>query len=222
MKKLISILFTILLPCSIFAQTDKEQLALNVSKAEAQNQEKLKEYIWKRSSNVFIDNQLKLTTITEFKFDSEGKLQSDVIDTKTTVKQKPGLRGAAQKGAAEDKMDYIQKALELSLQYAFMSKGDMVDFFDKAAISEKDGKLEAVASNVKVKGDKLLLRIDPATYLIVYKEFSSLLGNDLIDGKLSYDKFSNGTMHGTTTTINMPVQKMRIDGINQDYTIRVN
>jgi hypothetical protein len=221
MKKLISILSTILLSCSIFAQTDKEQLALNVSKAEAQNQEKLKEYIWKRSSNVFIDNQLKLTTITEFKFDSDGKLQSDVIDTKTTVKQKPGLRGAAQKGAAEDKMDYIQKALELSLTYAFLSKGDMVDFFDKAAISEKDGKLEAVASNVKVKGDKLLLRIDPETSLIIYREFSSLLGNDLIDGKLNYDKFTNGTVHGTTTTINMPVQKMRIDGVNQDYTIRV-
>jgi hypothetical protein len=221
MKKLASFISILLLSSAIFAQTDKEQLALNVSKAEAINQDKLKEYIWKRSSNVFIENQLKLTTVTEFKFDENGKLQTTVVDKKSTVKQKPGLRGAAQKSAAEDKADYVQKALELSLQYAFMSKGDMIDFFDKAAITEKDGKIEAVASNVKVKGDKLLLRIDPGTYLIFYREFSSLLGSDLIDGKLSYDTFGNGTLHGTSTTLNLPVQKMRIDGLNQDYTIRV-
>jgi hypothetical protein len=160
--------------------------------------------------------------LTEFKFNAEGKLETNVVTTETTVKQKPGLRGAAQKNAAEDKADYEEKALQLALSYTFLSKGELIDFFDKATILEKDGLIEAVASDVLVKGDKLIMRIDPVTYLIVYKEFSSLLGNDLIDGKLLYDKFSNGTMHGTSTTLNLPVQKMRIDGLNKDYTIRVN
>jgi len=221
MKKQSLIFLFLLLTAGIYAQTDKEQLALNVSKAEEANQEKLKEYIWKRSSNVFIEDQLKLTTVTEFKFNADGKLETKTIDSKTTVKQKPGLRGAAQQNAAEDKAEYVQNALTLSLKYAFLSKGEFVDFFDKAAISQKDGMIEAVASNVHVKGDKLILRIDPNTNLVVYREFTSLLGTDLIDGKLNYDKFSNGTMHGTSTTLNLPVQKMRIDGLNQDYTIRV-
>jgi hypothetical protein len=221
MKKQSLIYLFLLLAAGIYAQTDKEQLALNVSKAEEANQEKLKEYIWKRSSNVFIEDQLKLTTVTEFKFNADGKLETKTIDSKTTVKQKPGLRGAAQQNAAEDKAEYVQNALTLSLKYAFLSKGELVDFFDKAAISQKDGMIEAVASNVHVKGDKLLLRIEPNTNLVVYREFTSLLGTDLIDGKLNYDKFSNGTMHGTSTTLNLPVQKMRIDGLNQDYTIRV-
>lgn len=221
MKKQSVLIIFLLLTAGIYAQTDKEQLALKVSKAEEANQEKLKDYIWKRSSNVFIENQLKLTNVAEFKFNADGKLETTVIDTKTTVKKKPGIRGAAQQNAAEDKADYVQKALELAMQYAFMSKGELVDFFDKAAIAEKDGLIEATASNVHVKGDRLTLRIDPATNLIVYKEFSSLLGTDLIDGQLNYDKFSNGTVHGTTTILNLPVQKMRIDGLNQDYTIRV-
>jgi hypothetical protein len=221
MKKPISFIMILFAVVTAYTQTDKEQLALNVSKAEEANQEKLKEYIWKRSSNVFMENQLKLTTITEFKFGVDGKLETTLIDAKTTVKKKPGLRGAAQQNAAEDKAEYVQKALSLALQYAFMSKGEMVDFFDKAALSQKDGMTEAVASNVHVKGDKLLLRIDPNTNLIVFREFTSLLGTDLIDGQLNYDKFSNGTMHGTTTTLNLPAQKMRIDGLNQDYTIRV-
>jgi hypothetical protein len=204
-----------------FGQTDKEQLALKVAKAEEQNLARLKEYIWKRHSNVFLENQLKLTTITEFKFNPEGKIETTVVDANTTVKQKPGLRGAAQKSAAEDKLDYIQKALELSISYAFLTKGELVDFFDKSTITEKDGFLEAVASNVLVQGDRLLVKIDPTNNLIVYREFTSLLGKDAIDGKLNYDKFSNGTIHSTMTTLNMPVQKMRIEGSNQDYTIRV-
>ncbi|MEK6781184.1 MAG: hypothetical protein AABY93_05735 [Bacteroidota bacterium] len=222
MKKIISLALILMSTIIVFGQTDKDQLALKVAKAEEQNLTKLKEYIWKRRSNVFMDNQLKLTTITEFKFNKEGKIEATVIDANTTVKKKPGLRGAAQKSAAEDKLDYIQKALELSISYAFLSKGELVDFFDKATITEKDGMLEAVANNVLVQGDKLLVKIDPAINLITYREFTSLLGKDAIDGKLNYDKFSNGTLHGTMTTLNMPVQKMRIEGSNQDYTIRVN
>jgi hypothetical protein len=207
---------------SLHAQTDREQLALQVARAEEQNLTKLKEYIWKRHSNVFLDNQLKLTTITEFKFDTSGKLIATIIDANTTVKQKPGLRGAAQQNAAEDKLDYIQKALELSVTYAFLSKGELVDFLDKATISEKNGMLEAVAANVLVPGDRLILLIDPGSNLIMQREFSSLLGKDAIDGKLYYDKFSNGTIHGTITTINLPVKNMRLEGSNEDYTIRVN
>jgi hypothetical protein len=220
MKTIVTVLFCFCF-ISLSGQTEKEKLALNVSRAEADNFEKLKEYIWKRQSNVFIDNQLKVTTITEFSFGSDGKISAKVVDAKTTVQQKPGLRGAAQKSAAEDKLDYVEKALALSLQYVFMSKGDLVDFFDKATISTKDGMTEAVAANVHVQGDKLLVRIDPATNLFVYKEFTSLIGKDVVEGKLSYDKFSNGTVHGTMTNLNLPVQRMKIEGLNKDYTIRV-
>jgi hypothetical protein len=203
------------------AQSEREQLALNVSRAESQNLEKLKEYIWKRQSNVFADNQLKLTTTTEFSFGADGKLSAKIIDSKTTVQSKPGIRGAVQKNAIDDKMDYIQKALELSISYAFMSKGELVDFFDKATLSHNDGLIEAVAGNVLVQGDRLLVRIDPVTNLFVYKEFSSLLGKDVVEGNLNYDKFSNGTVHGTMTVLNLPVQGMRIEGLNKDYSIRV-
>jgi hypothetical protein len=222
MKKL-GLLACILLTGSILAgQTDKEQLALRVAKAEEQNLARLKEYIWKRHSNVFLDNQMKLTTVTEFRFNTDGKLETQVIDASSSVQQKPGLRGAAQKSAAEDKLDYLQQALQLSVAYAFLSKGELVDFFDKATITEQNDMLEAVAANVLVQGDRLMVRIDPESDLILYREFTSLLGKDMVDGKLYYDSFSNGTVHGTMTTINMPVQKMKIEGSIQDYTIRIN
>lgn len=221
MKKLI-ILFVIQIAAVVtFAQIDKEQLALSISKADDANTEKLKAYIWKRKSDVSINGQLKLTTITEFSFDDQGKLQAKLVDAESNVKKKPGLRGRAQASAAEDKADYVGKALELSLAYTFMTKGQLLDFFSKATVTEKDGIIEATGENVYVKGDKLTIRIDSKTNLYLDKKFSSLLGKDPIDGEIKYEKFSSGVNHGSVTVLNMPAEKMKIEAKNQDYSQRV-
>ena len=107
------------------------------------------------------------------------------------------------------------------MAYTFMTKGQLIDFFSKATLTEKDGIIEAVGSNVYVQGDKLTMHIDKSTNLYLDKKFSSLLGKDAIDGQINYEKFSSGINHGTTTILNMPAQKMKIDAKNQDYSQRV-
>lgn len=220
----VRICFALLMLITAFptlAQIDKETLSLNISKAEDANQQKLKEYIWKRRSDVFVENQLKLTTITEFSFTPDGKLETKVVDAETSIKKKPGLRGVAQANAIEGKADYIEKALALALDYTFMTKGEMIDFFSKATVTENNGQIEAVAYDVHVKGDRLLIRVDPKTYLYTYKEFTSLLGKDKVEGKLNYEKFSNGINHLSLTKLDLLATKTTIDAKNQDYTIRV-
>ena len=114
----------LLLICSFaFAQIDKEQLALEVSKVDAANLDGLKSFIWKRKTDVMINGELKLTTLTEFSFDDEGKLQAKMVDAETTVKDKRGIRGRMQDKAIEDNMDYVEKGLGMALSYTFMSKG---------------------------------------------------------------------------------------------------
>lgn len=222
MKKIV-FLSLLLISSFVHGQIDKDQLALAINKADEANTQLLKEYIWKRKSDVSIDGQSKLTTITEFSFDAQGKIQSKVIDAQSSVKQKPGIRGKMQQNAAEDKMDYVQKALELSLNYTFMTKGQLIDFFSKATISERDGTvIEATGENVYVKGDKLVILIDKKTNLYIKKTFSSLLGKDPIDGEINYEKFSTGVNHASATILNMPAQKIKIDAKNQDYSKRVN
>lgn len=215
---LVAMLFAV---TTTYSQIDKDQLALAINKADEANTEKLKEYVWKRKSDVFLDGQLKLTTITEFSFDAEGKIQAKIVDAESSVKKKPGLRGRAQQNAAEDKMDYVGKALELAVAYTFMSKGQLLDFFSKATVVDNGGILEATAENVYVKGDKLVVHIDSKTNLYLDKKFSSLLGKDPIDGEINYEKFSSGVNHGSKTVLNMPAQKMKINAVNQDYAQRV-
>jgi len=214
-------LFCIFLALLCSAQVDKDQLALAINKADEANTEQLKAFIWKRKSDAYVDGVLKLTTITEFSFDAAGKLQAKLVDAETSVKQKGGIRGRIQENAAEDKMDYVGKALELSLSYNYMTKGQLLDFFGKATVSEKGGIIEATAGDVNVKGDKLTIQVDAATKLYLNKKFSSLLGKDPVDGEIKYEKFSSGVNHGSTTVLNMPAQKMKIDAKNQDYSQRV-
>jgi hypothetical protein len=206
-----------------FAQVNNDELSLKISKAEEANLQKLKSYLWKRKSEAFLDGQLKVTALTDFSFDANGKLQAKVIDAQSSVKKKPGLRGRAQQSAAEDKLEYIQKALELSIQYTYMSKGQMIDFFGKATVSKKeDGTLVATAENIYMQGDKLTVNIDPTTNLFKYREFKSLLGKDNIEGQVNYESFSSGVSHVSSTVLNMPAQKMKINATNQDYSQRVN
>jgi hypothetical protein len=220
MKK---IFFLICLIPTLFcsAQVDKDQLALAINKADEANTEQLKSFIWKRKSDVSIEGTHKLTTITEFSYDAAGKLQTKVIDAESSVKKKGGIRGKMQENAAEDKMDYVSKALDLALSYTFMTKGELIDFIGKAAITEKDGIIEATAENVYVKGDKLTIQVEAATNLYLNKKFSSLLGKDPLDGEIKYEKFSSGVNHGSETVLNMPAQKMKIDAKNQDYSQRI-
>ena len=203
------------------SQIDKDQLALAISKADDANTEGLKQYIWKRKSDVSINGELKLTTYTEFSFDAQGKLQTKLIDAESSVKQKPGLRGKAQKNAAEDKLEYVGKALELAVAYTYMTKGQLLDFIGKATVIEKGDIIEATGESVYVNGDKLTILIDSKTKLYTSKKFSSFLGKDPIDGEIKYEKFSSGINHGSETVMNMPAQKMKIDAKNQDYSQRV-
>jgi hypothetical protein len=203
------------------AQSTNEKLALAISSAEEANLQKLKAFTWKRKSDVAVGGEVKLTTLTEFSFDAQGKVRAKMVDAESSVKQKRGLRGRAQKSAIEDKAEYVQKALELSVAYTFMTKGQLMDFFTKATVTESNGVIEATGSDIYVKGDTLTVRVDKATNLFIGKKFSSLLGKDAVTGEINYAKFDSGVSHGSTTVLNLPAQKMAINAANQDYAQKV-
>jgi hypothetical protein len=221
MRKLI--LFASAMAMSILttAQIDKEQLALEVSKADAANTEKLKAFIWKRHSAATVNGEVKATIITEFSFNEQGEIQAKQIGGETSVKEKPGLRGVAQKNAMEQNLDYVEKALKLSLAYTYMSKGQLLDFFENSTITEVGNTYEVTGTNVYVQGDRLTVVVDKDTKLFIKKTFSSVLEQDAIDGVINYEKFNSGVSHGSTTVLNLPAKNARIDAKNQDYSQRV-
>lgn len=218
------ILITIMLMTSwtcLFAQIDMEQFALDVSKADAANTEKLKAYIWKRHSTATVKGEEKATVVNELSFNDNGEIQVTNVDAKTTTRQKRGIRGRIQENVMEDNMDYVGNALQLALAYTYMSKGQLLDFFEKAKAAEKEGTIEVSGENVLKQGDKVTVLIDAETKLFVNKKFSSMLGEDAIDGEITYKKFSSGIMHGDETILNLPGKNAVINAKNQDYSQRI-
>jgi len=220
MKNII-LLFTLTFCLSTYAQVDTDQLSLDISKADAANTEQLKAFIWKKYSVVTMDGEVKLNTTTEFSFDDKGELQTEMIESKSTEKQKGGIRGRIQKNTMDENIDYTQKALELAIEYTFMSKGQLLDFFDKAAITENGGIIEASGKDVFVKGDSLNVTVESSTKLFLSKTFSSFLDKDPVSGSIEYKKFSSGISHGSKSTLNLPAKNAVINSENKDYSQRV-
>lgn len=206
-----------------FSQIDKEQLALDVSKVDAENTEKLKAYIWKLHADILGEDGNKTTLISEFRYDENGKLNINVVDGETNIEAKRGVRGRAQQNAIGNKLEYIGKAMEYSLAYTYMTRGQLLDFFDKAEVTEKDSVITASAKNVYVKGDQLTIRVDAKTKYFLSKSFLTKLGEDLINGEVQYEPFkSSGVNHISTTKLEIPAENIAINGENKDYTIRVD
>jgi len=221
MKKTSAALFLLTICAALFAQIDKEQLALDMSNSESANTEQLKAFIWKRYSTATVDGEVKATVITEFKFDENGELKATQVGGESNVKKKPGIRGRIQENAIENNVDYISSALELAVSYTFMSKGQLLDFVEKGNVTEKGNAYEISAGNVYKEGDKLTVLVDKETKLFINKKFESMLDEDPIDGELKYGTFSSGISHGTTTVLNLPGKNAIINAENKDYSQRI-
>lgn len=205
-----------------FSQIDKDQLALEVSKVDADNTAKLKEYVWKLHADVFGEGGNKTTLISEFQYDEAGELNIRLVDGETNIQKKPGLRGKMQQNAIEGKAEYIANAMQYALSYTYMTKGQLLDFFDKAEITENNGVITAKGKDVYVAGDELTINIDAETKLYLSKSFSTTMNADPISGEVQYDTFkSSGVNHITTTKLDLPAQSVKVEGENKDYTIRV-
>lgn len=222
MKSISALVLSLLTTTLLAQEINKTELSLKVTEANQKNNQSLKAYIWKKRVETFIGGQSKAVILTEMKFNDKGEPEATVVDATTSVKKKPGLRGKAQANAIEDKMDYVEKAVQLSTGYAYMSKGELIDFFDKATVTNKGDIIEATASNFKVQGDKLTIQFDAKTYLYKNKKFNTLMGKDLVEGEVTYSNFSNGTNHIDDINLNLPAQNMIIKSKNQDWTQRVN
>ena len=219
------LLFAVFLACSLsgFAQINKDQLALEVSKVDAENTEKLKAYIWKLYADVLGEGGNKTTLISEFRYDEKGELNIKVVEGETNIDPKHGVRGKVQQSAIENKLEYVSEAMKYGLAYTYMTKGQLLDFFDKAEVTIKDGVLIATAKNVYVEGDQLTIRMDAKSKNYLSKSFSTKLGENPINGEVQYETFkSSGVNHISITKLEIPAETITINGENKDYTIRVD
>ena len=221
MKKFFFSMMALAISAFALAQVDTDQLALDVSKAEAANKDQLTAFIWKRHTSVSVNGAVTSTLVNELSFDETGKLQVTQINAESNVKDKRGVRGKLQENAMEDNMDYVSEALSLAVSYTYMSKGQLLDFFGKAEVTDLGSSYQIVGADVLVKGDKLTVVVEKSTNLFLSKTFTTLMGPDAMSGDVTYEKFSSGISHVTATQVTLAAKNAVINAKNQDYTARI-
>jgi hypothetical protein len=193
--------------------SDPAQRALEYAAAQQDNLKTLKTYSWKTRSEVSRNEALMLVALVQARFDAEGELQHTRISSESHVEQKRGLRGRKQKQELEKLGGLIEEVLSVQVAYILMSKGQLVDFFDKATFADGTGEMEGTqeirATNVLVAGDELTIWVDPSTGLnrkLMIK--TPLDEQSVVEGTMDYK-----TMEGGPNTASVSHLEVKSQGI---------
>jgi len=213
------ILFLLIIVCffpAAYAQVDKTQMSLDVSKKYAQNIGLLSQLTWKRKTEGYVGGNLATMSVSSVTLGPDGKMQAIVISQQSYTEKKRGIRGAVQASVVSDVNAYVKAAVELVGKYIFLSQGQMVDLFTKGTLSVLGNSIQAEGFNLLVQGDRLNYKFDQSTLLYQSQDISTVLQGDAVKATVKYENV-NGVNRVTSVTMDMAGPKVNIKLINFEY-----
>ena len=203
---------------NMFAQSDKTNLSLQVSAAAAANRMQLKNYVWTRTVQVFISGVLKTTMVSSLSIGSDGKMVTTAVSSVSTdPPPTKGIRGSIAKSKTDDMKAYIDSAIKVGMGYIYMNKGNMVNFFDAAGISQSGNTITVTGSNVLKPNDQMKMNVATGSLAFINETFSSTASGDAISGSINYKTFSNGLTAIDNGELNLPAKNMKLMISNSGY-----
>jgi hypothetical protein len=210
----IAIVFVFVSPVTA-QDADPAQRALKYAEAQQKNIDTLKTYSWKTRTEISENENPMLTTLIQARFDADGKLQHTTISSESHVEKKRGIKGKKQKQKLEELGQLIEKVVSLQVSYISMSKGQMVDFFEKATFEEGTGEMEGMkkihAKGVLVPNDELTVWVDPSTGLKRKLTIKTPLDEEtIVDGSIYCNAIKDGPTTASLSVLTIPSQGISI------------
>ena len=146
---------------------DQAELGLRYAKVQQESLELIKQYTWQSSTKVTKAGEIKVEVTVDNRLNEKGEMVQEVESAEVNARRKRGMRGRAQDEQLAAGEAFLEKVAATTGAYIFMSKGQEVDFFDKATITDGTGtdagKTVVTAAGVLSSGDTVTKHIDPAT-----------------------------------------------------------
>ena len=199
------------------ASASPEELASAVADAQKANLAALAKFTWRVKSDLSVEGQPKASSVSDMRFSPEGKLQVTQISAESTEEDKGGVRGRRQEKKTEDLAEYLKQVLDQSFKYIFMSKGTLVDVFDRGKVTDTEGGAQVVATGLLVEGDELSMSVDSASKLATKVSFKTSLGEDAIQGTVSLSKPEGGPSRPERLELEIPSKQMKIQSQTSDW-----
>jgi len=202
--------------------TDSAQRALKYAEVQQKNTDALKEYSWKTRTEISMNDQSMLTALIQARFDADGELQHTTISSESHVEKMRGMRGRKQKQKLEELGQLIEKVVSVQASYVIMSKGQLVDFFEKATFEDGTGEMKGMkkihAKSVLVRNDELTLWIDPSTGLNRKLTIKTPLDEQtVVEGTIDYKTIKDGPTTASVSVLTIPSQGIGIRSERFDF-----
>lgn len=202
---------------NVLIAQDNTQLGLDIAGAQEKNMGQLKGYSWQRSSKVFVNDEEKKHNLVKVWFNSEGQMESSVLSSQSSDKQKRGVRGKVQKNKGQDIAELLEKSVKISISYINLSKGNWIDLMDRAMVLVDNGEIKIVAKSVLEKDDDAQYLLDFETKLLKSVKFTSVVEGMSFTSSIAFKSMSDGTNHPTVMSIIIPSESLKITAENIDY-----
>lgn len=202
--------------------SDPAQRALEYAAAQQENLKMVKTYSWKTRSDISVNETLMLVALLQARFDAEGELQHTTINTESHVEQKRGLRGRQQQQELARLGTLIEQVLSVQVAYILMSKGQLVDFFDKATFADGTGEMEGTqkihATSVLAAGDELTIWVDPSSGLNRKLMVRTPLDEQtVVEGTIDYKSIEGGPNTASVSHLEVKSQGIVIKSERFDF-----
>ncbi|MEM6278326.1 MAG: hypothetical protein AAF733_02530 [Verrucomicrobiota bacterium] len=152
---------------SALSTKDPGQWALLYADTLQKNRKGLMDYTWEYRVEVVEDGTLLYVDRLSARYNEDGQIKTTRLDQELKIKERQGplLKAGQEKRLAEVEKK-IQVLKRLIGQYVYMSRGQVVDFFESAVVTEAvglDNALRVDGEDILVDGDSVTLYGDRAT-----------------------------------------------------------
>lgn len=190
--------------------------------AQRANQAALRHYTWKSRTELSVAGESKGVRLEQVRYDLDGRLQTTTIGGSSDQSEPraglPGPGGAIRKRVVARKREEFQELLEqlaaLAERYAHLPPARAQAFAAGAAITPGEGietgSLRVTGQDVLLPGDRLVLWVDPATFMTRRVEIVTVHDGHPVSVVSDFRSLENGLTYQARSILRYPEKRVEI------------
>jgi hypothetical protein len=212
---------------AIASAQQKEQFV----QAQQANTTALREYTWKRRTELKLKGESKKVTMEQVRYDIDGKLEKTAIGGAPEPPQEQPAAGRGRRGGRlkqevienkkEEFAELMQNLGALAASYGQLPQDKLQDFAKTATVVKGDGAdagtVRIQGANILVEGDSMSIWIDPTSYMMRRVEIGTWLEKKPVSLVSEYRSVDNGPTYQARAVLRYPEKQIELTVENFEY-----
>ncbi len=196
---------------------DKAEFGLKYAIAQQENLDQIKLYRWNSVATVQRNGEIEDKYEIENRLNEKGELVQEVVESEPDESRRQARRGRRheRKSSRRGEDELVNEVLAFAASYMFMSKGQEVDFFDNAKVTDGEDDLQGTrkvhGAGVMIDGDTVTKWVDSQTLQPQRITFTFGLDGHQVSGEVRYRAIENGPNVPRLSTIRILDQEQVVE-----------